>query len=169
MTKYKLHKKTLQDSINFTTTSVLPVEPTTNVSTSVVNENAAKRQRTESIEQDKTIEPNISATPTSTSATTTTIVTTNQHEEKSTKKKKKTSTTINEEPVVVAPLELVAPVQVSEEKVIEKEIRSESPPSFPSTSGRLREIKSKTPKWKSQQPRIRENSRRIPFPFHSRH
>ena len=133
LTKYKLHQKTLQDSVNLNVASTaLPAE---------ANGKGAKRPRTESIEA------NVSA-PAAPAPETTTAPEEKSDQEK--KKKKQKKTTVTEEPVVVLPpVEAAAPVRVSE-----------SPPSQPSTAGRLREIKSKTPKWKPHQPRIKENSQR---------
>jgi hypothetical protein len=142
LTKYKLHKKSFQDSINLNVSSTISIEPT-----SIVSENNHKRQRIESIEQNIQSESTITIVPP-----------TENIDEQPRKKKTKTKSI---EDQVIQPLvtqstsepSLEQPTsEILKESIIEKEIPPEQPLSFPSTNGRIRELKSKTPTWKAQPP-----------------
>jgi len=140
LTKYKLHKKSFQDSINLNVSSFISIEPM-----SIVSENNHKRQRIESIEQNIQSESTITIVPP-----------TENIDEQPRKKKTKTKSI---EDQVIQPLvtqstsepSLEQPTsQILKEAILEKEIISEPPLSLPSTNGRIRELKSKTPTWKAQ-------------------
>ena len=144
---YKLHRKSFQDSTNLNlSASTIAVAPPV----VVVAENHRKRQRLESNEQ------NISS-----ESTTTSIPMVEQVDEQSRTKKSKPNFTENQvskpcisqskpkspPPPVIQP---TPPIPLA--PVIENDMDSESPPSLPSTSGRIKELKSKTPAWKAQAP-----------------
>jgi hypothetical protein len=137
--KYKLYRKSLQDSINLNLSSSIAIESQTSVS-----ENNHKRQRIESVEQ------NIPLESTST-----------EHAgEESQAKKPKTKATENQlvQPPVIQPLIVQPTVPTLQESISEKEIISEPPLVLPSINGRIQELKSKTPTWKAQQPVAKGNT-----------
>jgi hypothetical protein len=147
LTKYKLHKKSFQDSVNLNVSSSISIEPFP-----IVSENNHKRQRIESIEQNIQSESTITIVP----------PTENVNEQP---RKKKTKTKPIEDQVIQSlvtqsisepSLEQIAS-EILKEPIIEKEIPLESPLSFPSTNGRIRELKSKTPTWKAQPPVAKGN------------
>jgi hypothetical protein len=143
LTSYKLNKKSLQDSINLNLASSVSIEAPSNIS-----ENNHKRQRVESIEHNIPLQSTITIT----------LPTENIDEQP---RKKKTKTKTIEDQVTISPVIQSAPepsVQPLRESIIEKEIDSEAPLSLPSTNGRIRELKSKTPAWKSQPPPAKGNS-----------
>jgi hypothetical protein len=151
LTKYKLHQKSLQDSINLNLSSAIVVEPPPPPPT--VSENNHKRQRIESIEQNIPSESTITIT----------APTENADEQPS---KKKTKTKSIEDQVIQPPLTqptseppvVQSTMQTLNEPIIEKEINSEPPLSLPSINGRIRELKSKTPTWKVQPPPANGNA-----------
>jgi hypothetical protein len=146
LTKYKLHKKSLQDSINFNLSSSISIEPPP----PTISENNHKRQRVESIEQIIPLKSTITIIP----------PVGNIEEQPP---KKKTKTKIIEDQVVIPPVIQSIPeppiTQILTESVIEKDSASEAPISLPSTNGRIKELKSKTPTWKSQPPPAQGNSK----------
>ena len=118
--------------MNFNLPSSIPVEPSI-----IVPEQKHKRHRLDSNVQDI-----------STESTITIIPTIEKKVEEAPRKKTKTETHENQskpKPPVV------------NEPVVEKETVSELPISVPSTNGRLKELKSKTPAWKSQTPAPKGN------------
>ncbi|CAF1413679.1 unnamed protein product [Adineta ricciae] len=132
LAKHNLQRKSLQDSVNFNLPSSIAMEPSI-----IVPEHRHKRHRLDS---------NIQSI--STESTITIIPTIEKVEEAPRKKKTKTETPENQskpEPAMV------------NEPVIEKEAVCELPISVPSTNGRLRELKSKTPAWKSQTSTVKGN------------
>jgi len=152
LTKYKLHKKSLQDSINLNLSSSISIIPP--LSTTTTSENNHKRQRIESIEQNIPSESTI-------------IITTPTANIGEQPRKKKIKTKSSEDQVIQPPVtqltskpsveqpisepSLEQPTsQILKEAILEKEIISEPPLSLPSTNGRIRELKSKTPTWKAQ-------------------
>ncbi len=143
LAKYQLHKKSFQDSMNLNLSSSIFIEPPS----AIIPENNHKRQRVESTERNIPLEPTITIT-----------VPTKHIDEQP--RPKKTKTKSLEEPVIQPPVaqptsepSIVQPTsEILKEPIIEKEINSELPLSLPSTNGRLRELKSKTPTWKAQPP-----------------
>ncbi|CAF4094082.1 unnamed protein product [Rotaria sordida] len=143
-----LHKKSLQDSINFNLSSSIPIEPP-----QILSENNNKRQRIESVEQIIPSESTITITKSIENI-----------DEQSCKKKIKTKSTENQvivpsiiqstpEPPVVQP----TPTPLKE-PIFVKELTSEPPLSLPSTNVRIRELRSKTPTWKSQTLPVKDNA-----------
>lgn len=163
ITKYKLHKTSLQDSANLNVSNSMETESTPSVTTTTtVPETNHKRQRIESSESTINVIPS-----------------TEKLEEQPRKKKIKPkpiddqvsppSTVIqskSEPPPTVAqtpqPVLLKPSVLSSPQVIIEKEMLSEEAPvSQPSTNGgRIRELKSKTPAWKPLPPAPRGNPER---------
>lgn len=166
LAKYKLHKKSLQDSINLNLTSLI----TNELPSSNSLENNHKRQRIESMEQDILSESTI-------------IITTPNENLNKQPHKKKTKTKPSEDlsvqqpvvqptlqPIVVKPVSeppVIKPIsqspvvkpapQILKEKVIEKDVNTDAPISLSSANGRIRELKSKTPTWKAQPPVAKAN------------
>ena len=149
LAKYKLHKKSFEDSVNFNLSSTIVIEPAPTV-TSSVSENNHKRQRIESVEETVPVKSTITVTPP-----------VEKVEEQPRKKRTKTKTVQDEviQPTVPEPIPeppVIEPMVV-EQPIIEKETISEPPVSLPSTNARIRELKSKTPAWKAQPPAPRGN------------
>ncbi|CAF2724945.1 unnamed protein product [Rotaria sp. Silwood2] len=145
--KYSVHKNSFQDSVSLNLSSSISIEPP-----STLSENNHKRQRVESVEQNILSESTITITKPIENI-----------DEQSCKKKIKTKSTENQ--VIVPPIiqsipepPVVPPtLPVLKEPIIEKEIASEPPLSLSSTNVRIRELKSKTPTWKSQTPPVKSN------------
>lgn len=140
LTKYKLHKKSLHDSINLNLSSSTAIElqPT-------IPENNRKRQRVESIEQNIPSESTI------------TIITPAEKEPRQ-KKTKSIEHQVVQPPVIQPTSEPPIVQPTLQEPITEKEITSDLPLSLPSKNGRIRELKSKTPTWKAQQPVAKGNT-----------
>ncbi|CAF3340499.1 unnamed protein product [Rotaria sp. Silwood1] len=144
--KYCLHKKSFQDSVNFNLSSSISIEHPP-----ILSENNHKRQRIESVEQNIPSESTITITkPIETI------------DEQSCQKKIKTKPTENQvfiSPIIQSIPEPLPVIQstpsILKESITEKEITSESPLSLSSNNVRIRELKSKTPTWKSQTPSIK--------------
>mgnify|MGYP007096996251 CR=1 FL=1 len=161
ITKYKLHKTSLQDSANLNVSNSMETESTPSVTTTTaiitttVPENNHKRQRIESSESTINVIPS-----------------TERLEEQPRKKKIKpkpiddqvsqSSAVIQSKPEPPPTVLLKPSVPSSPQVTIEKEMVSEEAPvSQPSTNGgRIRELKSKTPAWKPLPPAPRGNPER---------
>ena len=142
LSKYQLHGKSFQDSVNLNLSSSIAIE-----TQPVASEKNSKRQRVESCEEIIPLKSTITYSVSS------------KHIEEQPQKKKTKTKTIDEpvvQPTVIQPPPeppLVQPtLPLLSESVTEKESVSEAPFSFPSTNGRMRELKSKTPAWKAQKP-----------------
>ncbi|UJR25102.1 hypothetical protein I4U23_006462 [Adineta vaga] len=133
---YKLHRKSLQDSVNLNLSSSMVVEPSV-----IVSDNHHKRQRLDSNELSMSTESTITIIPT--------IEKINEQPEK---KKTKTLTNGNQ---IISRQSIPEPISTPQ---VLKETISEIPISLPSTIGRIRELKSKTPVWKSQVPAVKDNA-----------
>lgn len=166
LTKYKLHKKSLQDSINLNLSSSIMIEPPpppppSSSLPSNIPENNNKRQRIESMEQSIPLESTITITAPIGN------IDKQPHKKKA---KAKSSEDLNVQPPVI-PSTLETPVvkpnfeesienstfKKLKEPLNETEMNTEPPVSIPSTNGRIRELKSKTPTWKAQQPIAKGN------------
>jgi hypothetical protein len=151
LTKYKLHRKSFQDSINLNLSSSIPIE-----SQPTVSENNHKRQRIESVEENTPLQSTI------------TITTPTEPVEKEPKAKKLKTKTIEDQVVQPPPTPVIQPaseppivqsaIPTWQETIVEEEIISEAPLTLPSTNGRIRELKSKTPAWKAQKPTAKGNT-----------
>lgn len=152
ITKYKLYRTSLQDSVNLNVSSSMITESMPSVTTTNVPEINQKRQRIESVELKAPSESTI-----------TLISPVEIVEEQPRKKKIKTKPIedqISQSSPVIQSKSEPHPVieQTPAAVVVEKEILSEEAPvSLPSTNGRIRELKSKTPAWKAQPPAPRGN------------
>lgn len=156
LTKYQLHRKSFQNSINLNVSSSIVVE-----TQPVISEKNPKRQRSESSEETVPLKSTITIlTPTKSVVEQTIPLKSTESVEEQQPQKKKTKTKVNDE-LVVQPT-VISPPQQS---VIEKETVSEAPSSFPSTNVRMRELKSKTPAWKAQKPIAQGNTQGNSYHF----
>jgi hypothetical protein len=151
LAKYKLHRKSFEDSVNLNVASSIVIEPSM-----IISENNSKRQRIESPKQNIPSESTI-----------TIIKSTNNVDEQPPKKKTKTKTTIV--PPVTQSIPDLSITQLTpeilKESIREEEMTSEPPLSLPSTNGRIHQLKSKTPAWKAQPPTPKGNAQSNNYNF----
>ena len=128
LTQYKLHRKALEDTLQLNASSSVPQEQPPPPETN------PKRQRVESVEETIPTQSSIS------------IISRPKPDEEQPRQKKPK----------VKPVE--APVIVPAPAPVSKQPEDIPPAPEPSTNGRLREVKSKTPAWKAEKPPNRGNA-----------
>lgn len=142
LSKYKLQRKNLAESLHV---AVLPEKSSEDKTVEPRKPIEKIPEKIESVAT-KTVEVQPMEIEPATQSTITITKTKGQsnHDEQ---KPKKVKTKINDEPINISSAE-----KPTKQIVEEKNEQSEVPLSVPTIAGRLKEIKSKTPKWKEEKP-----------------
>ena len=143
LSKYELDKKSFRDSVNLNLTSSVSID-----STATISENNLKRQHIESTDENIQSESTITIT-----------ASTENFNEQSYKKKMKTHS--NEDQVIIPVItqsstdspSVQSPPSILKEAIVDNETTLISS----STNSRIRELKSKTPTWKTRTPPAKGN------------
>ena len=147
LSKYKFHKKTLEESLQLNLSSgnctqskslSTPMPQIIQTPAVVVSENVSQEKSVESVKETFSSQSSITFSKPSNHV----------HDEPQAKKSK----IKDKEETMVVSLMKISSQKKPEMNVNEQKEKTEAPISMPSTNGRMKEIKSKTPKWKEEKP-----------------